>query len=96
MPNGTNTFKFKGQTYGLETIFSRSEAANLTYKAFGQEKNLLTKLLKLGFMVYGSVVYHPSCWTPLDLDPDTFKACKYTTQMGNIRFGKIESVEKRR
>ncbi len=94
MPNGENTFKFKGQTYGLETIFSRSEAAGMIYKAFGQEKSFLTKLLKLGFMVYKGFVYHPSQWTPDS--SDAFKACKHMTTKGNIRFGSVESIEKRR
>lgn len=97
MPNGEKTFKFKGRTYGRESIFLASEARDMTYKAFGKEASLLGKLVKLGFIVQGGVVFHPDEWQPLPKDQkDGYHSCTHTTLKGSLRLGRIESIEKRR
>ena len=89
MANGEHTFKHSGQTYGKEMIFSATEARSETYNAFGQEKNFLGKLLKMGFMLDGDYVYHPTYWVPVPRNPEDnpharrFKA----TGTGRLRNG---------
>jgi hypothetical protein len=94
MPNGTTTFKFRGRTYGLEALFSASEARAEKYSAFGREKTFLGKLLGLGFVVTGDVVYHPDHWEPLASIQTGFYSHRFITDRGNVRLGRIEAIKR--
>ena len=96
MANGPLTFRFKGRTYGLESLFSAADARAETYSAFGRETSFLAKLLKMGFQVHRDVVYHPTQWTPNDADDDSFHSVRFVTKNGIVRFGRAQALRNRR
>lgn len=96
MANGSYTFKHAGRTYGLEAIFSLSEARDETYSAFGKQTSFLTKLLKLGFVVSGNDVYHPDHWEPIPKDERTGLGTHRFRSVKSERQGRADRITRKR
>lgn len=95
MPNGIHSFKFKGETFGMETIFYADEARAEKYNAFGQEKTFLGKLVKLGFIVQGRYVFHPDHWIPLE-KTDNWHTHKRQSPSGKTILGRPKVLARKR